>query len=248
MTRQSQKSEELFYLDRFRTASGLLPNGEAEPHEVPDFLIRRPSEILGLEITKYYIPTAPNTRPRQEQESLRRQVLSKASAMHAPSATGPIRVSAYFNGNVPIRKTQISDLARKIVSVVLNYRVSTWERVEVQWENGLSTLPELAALSISGYPSDMKSEWVGPDANYLPNMTPEEIQKIVDGKAARIPRYPTGLDSNWLLIIMDGFAMSSTARITPELITHRFQGKFDRLFLFEAFGSRVHELSISNES
>lgn len=141
MTHQSQKEEELFYLERFRIASGLLPDAEAEPHEVPDFLIRTPSEIVGLEITKYYIPAAPNARPRQEQESLRRRVLNKASALHAPSASGPIHVSAHFNGYVPIRKTQISDLAKKIVSVVLNYRLSPWERVEVQWEDGLSTLP-----------------------------------------------------------------------------------------------------------
>ena len=246
MTRQSQKNEELFYLDRFRTASGLLPNAEAEPHEVPDFLIRTPSEIVGLEITKYYIPIARNARPRQEQESLRRQVLSKASALHAASASGLIRVSAHFNGYVPIRKTQISDLAKKIVSVVLNYRLSPWERVEVQWEDGLTTLPELAALSISGYPSDMKSEWVGPDANYLPNVTQEEIQKIVNGKTARIPRYAKEVALKWLLIVMDGFAMSSTAQVTPELIAHQFQGKFSRLFLFEVFGSRVHELLISD--
>lgn len=246
MTRQSQKNEELFYLGQFRTASRLLLDAEPEPHEVPDFIIRRPSEIIGLEITKYYIPVSPNARPRQEQESLRRRVLNKASALHATSASGPIRVSACFNGNEPIRKTQISDLAMRIVSLIVNCRLSPWERVEVQWENGLSTLPELAALSISGYPSDMKSEWVGPDANYLPNVTQEEIQEIVNGKTARIPRYPKEVDLKWLLIIMDGFAMSSTAQITPELIAHQFQGKFNRLFLFEVFGSHVHELVISD--
>lgn len=246
VTRQSQKNEEIFYLDRFRTASGLLPNADVELHEVPDFLIQTSSEIVGLEITKYYIPTPPNARPRQEQESLRRQVLRKASALHAPSASGPIRVSAHFNGCVPIRKSQISDLAKKIVSIVLNYRLSPWERVEVQWEDGLSTLPELAALSISGYPSDMKSEWVGPDGNYLSSVTQEEIQKIVNGKTSRIPRYAKEVASKWLLIVMDGFAISSTAQVTPELTAHQFQGRFNRLFLFEVFGSRVHELFISD--
>lgn len=142
MTQQSQKNEELLYLDRFRTASGLLWNARVDLHEVPDFLIRTASEILGLEITKYYIPTLPNARPRQEQESLRRQVLKKASALHAASASGPIRVSVYFSEYAPIRKTQISNLANRLVALVLNHRLSPWERVEVRWEDGLSTLPD----------------------------------------------------------------------------------------------------------
>lgn len=243
MTQPSKKNEELLYLNQFRTASGLLPNVAPEPHEVPDFLIRTPSESVGLEITKYYIPTPPNARPRQEQESLRQQVLSRAKALHAASATGPVHVSAFFNDHTPIRRREISDLARRIVAVVLNYRLSPWERTEVQWEDGLLELPELAALSIAGYPSTMKSEWVAPASNFPPNVKSDEIQAIIDGKAARIPRYPVEISLKWLLIVLDGFAISSTAWITPELVRHSFSYPFDRVFLFEAFGSRVHELS-----
>jgi hypothetical protein len=245
MTRQAQKDEELFYLSQFRKASGLLPDAKVEPHEVPDFLIRTTFELVGVEITKYYIPTPSDSRPRQEQEALRRQVLSKASALYATLWNGRIRVSAFFNGNVSLRTNHISDLAKRLVDVVLNYQPNPWEQIDVQWEDGLSRLPELSALLINGYPTEMESEWVGPDANYIPNVTPEEIQKIADGKTARIPRYRTDISSKWLLIIMDGFSMSSTASVPQGVTSHRFQGKFDRLFLFEAFGSRVHELFVT---
>lgn len=247
MTLQSQKNEEHFYLDRFRTASGLLSIARVEPYEAPDFIVRTPSGIIGLEVTKYYIPTPANGRPRQEQESLRSKVLENAKALHAASINEPIRVSVFFNEHSPIRKTQISDFASRLATLVSNYRPLPWERIEVKWENGLSTLPELAALTISGYPGDMKSEWVALDANFLPNVTSEEIQSIVDGKTNRIRRYPKEVASKWLLIVLDGFAMSSTAKITPELIARPFKGRFDRLFLFENFGSRYHELSCTQE-
>lgn len=247
MTLQSQKDEELFYLNRFRIVSDLVTQAEIEPHEVPDFIIRTPSGILGIEVTNYYIPTPANGRPRQEQESLRSQVLEKAKALHAEFLNKPFRVSVFFNCYSPIRKSQVSDIARRLAALVSNHRPSLWERIDVQWEDGLSTLPELAALAITGYPDDMNSEWVAPDANYLPNVTTEEIQRIVDDKTNRSSDYPREVASKWLLIVLDGFAMSSTAKITPELIAHPFKGKFERLFLFENFGSRYHELSCTQE-
>lgn len=242
MTLQSRKDEELFYLNRFRTASGLLAQSEIGLHEVPDFIVRTPSRILGLEVTNYYIPAPTNRRPRQEQESLRSQVLRKAKELHLGLVSSPIRVSAFFNEFSPLRKNIICDIASRLATLVSNYRPALWEQIDVQWEDGLSTLPELDALTISGYPDNMKSEWVAPDGNYLPNATTEEIQRIVDRKTNRIRCYPKEVTSQWLLIVLDGFAISSIAKITPELIAHPFKGKFDRLFLFENFGSHCHEL------
>jgi hypothetical protein len=75
------KETGLFYLEKFKENFSSFPKGIIFPDERPDFLVKAPSEIIGIEITGFYRETSSSTRPPlQQRESVRHKIITLAKS------------------------------------------------------------------------------------------------------------------------------------------------------------------------
>ena len=64
-SKDNKKKEEEWYLCRFLTSLDNPPTGDVMHHESPDFIIKNQDRTLGIEVTKFFIQSEKNRRPRQ---------------------------------------------------------------------------------------------------------------------------------------------------------------------------------------
>ena len=243
MTRPTKKDHERHHLDRFLAASGLFPAQPVQGHEVPDFLIGERPCLVGVEVVQYFRPTDSGNRPLQEQESLRSRLVAQAHELYAGGAGAPVRVSVHFSDYSLLSKQGLRPLAEHIARLVHTCSLEPWEGRELSWEDGLADTPAIDSLMVYGLPDGFDSEWVAPGFGWVPVLQSDEIQSIIDTKALRLSTYPTDVSLTCLLIVLDGFAVSSMVQVPAETAAHVFPAPFDRLFLFQNFGAKVLELN-----
>ena len=213
----------------------------------PDFGARQDDTVIGIELTRVYREDRERGMPHRQVEGIWDQVLAGAHTEWLGLGLPPVTVYvSTIPGAVPAR----IDIAR-VVSELVSF-VST--RIPAENENASyepdwrswtpSTLPEAVARIDIGRPSyHTTTYWFMPRSGMVPDLSPELLQRSIDAKSAKLRRYSAPPPSNWLVLIVEGSAPSSTFTITPEALGHVYESAFHRTFLFDAFARRTHELT-----
>jgi hypothetical protein len=102
---------------------------------------------------------------------------------------------------------------------------------------------ELSYVRVARFDHRDWSLWRASSAGYVPDVTPELIQAAIDRKAADIGAHRASCDEAWLLIVADGFNISSTMSVTELSRLHRYRSPFDRTIYFDNFRKQAHELA-----
>jgi hypothetical protein len=116
------KERERFYLQRLRSCSIGLPDGETRDSESPDFLIFA-EETLGVEFTEFHLPAGPGERPHQEVQSLQEQVIAIAENAYTSGGGPALYVHAIFGRHGRLAKQTVRQIGVALADALLSYPV-----------------------------------------------------------------------------------------------------------------------------
>src|SRR6202021_1193596 len=116
--RRVNKAVEQFYLEEFRKNFPVFPCGDICPDERPDFLIKSPGRVIGVEVTKYFRDMANAAQtPLQKREAVRRKIMDEANSIADKRGHLQAYVIVYFDLDFFCRHSEISTTATELVQL-----------------------------------------------------------------------------------------------------------------------------------
>ena len=211
-----KKERERHQLERFSAIFPMFPvgnivDGKDDGSETDFFVSESGRLLLGIELTELYRTSEPNKTPLQAEESIRRQIVEEARLIHERHGGPPLDVSVHFSMNQEWSKKKVRNLAAKLGALVFNYAPLEGENrwLQNRWDSPARFPYEIDSIDVRSYKSITKSDWSCPEAAFIPQFSPAEIQARIDEKNSRIPFYrQNGAEGLWLLII-HGLGLSS---------------------------------------
>jgi hypothetical protein len=237
MTRTSKKARERRFLDDWREVEASFPSGEVRDHESPDFIVVAPDHQVGIEVTELLVPS--EGEPSQiARENFQEQVVNLGARMHADLGGPVLDVAVYFGLGTPVTKQTYRDVAQALVDVVRNNTPMTGRS---EWENEMLVYPQLAHVRIVRSVALSTPSWHVWHNGWVPDAEPNWLQSAIDKKAS-LRSNELSLDRIWLLIVSEGFRVSSVALFGSSVIECMYNSPFGRTFLFDLMGRRSIEL------
>lgn len=194
MTTEHQKSLEMIYAKKTGELLGETWNVEPSPDEVswPDLIVTTEAEKFGLEVREIYLDESSkgSTKKAKEKNNLK-NIKKLADAYYNANR---ISIKADLLGNIG-QQNQLLDAITRVVP-----RLSEFEQKRIEPYSGcvvyIRRLPDqLGEYKRWNYVSD-KVGWVS-------NMDKDVIDRAIDGKAVKLPKYATKISDIRLLLVSD---------------------------------------------
>jgi len=199
-----------------------FPPGEIEDGEAPDFLVRSGGACVGIEVCEYFRPERLLGSPLREQEALAQQIAGRATEICVERGASPFWAPLSLEHDVRLHKRDVEHVARAIALAILA-RHADYIRNDGQLPTCVSDIvvhklgPKHApSITIIG-------------TTWLPPLDHEELVRIIAGKEAKLDAYRKKCATVWLLIVVDGFQLSSMTEMPSVLQT--MKSSFDRVVL-----------------
>lgn len=220
-----KKAYEKRATERLKELYPEFPEGIIEYDEEPDARVRTQVGCTGIEITDYFRPEQQNGSPLQEQESLTHSVASRASALY-PSTEPPVWATLMFTKDVRLSKRDVNSIAASLVAAVREATGSGRSRVANEGQ-----LPEsIDAIVLYPLGVGKTTEFTVAGTTWPPEIDHDEVARIIAGKERKLPAYRKACAPVWLLIVVNGFRLSSMTS-SPAGLENAFQSTFDRVLL-----------------
>jgi hypothetical protein len=214
------KARERLAVEDLQRLSADFPPGTIEDGEVPDFLVRNNGACVGIEVCEYFRPERPLGSPPMEQEALAHQIAERATEICVERGAAPFWAPVSFEHGVRLRKHDVEPVANAIASAI-NTRAADFIRNDGQlppWVDDIVVHPlgpmHTPSVTIIG------TTWV-------PEIDLGELARIIAGKELKLDAYRKKSATVWLLIVVDGFRMSSVTE-TPTALP-AMPSAFDRV-------------------
>jgi hypothetical protein len=221
-----------------------LPKGKWRKSESPDFILESKGRVYGVEVTTLMKDNPTDNVPpaaiRRAQTKCLRYVAELLESRKIP----PIDVRVSFrNDNRSINVNETADELVEFIADKLS-RIDdskTWRFYEtgltnVEWVSiHLGTTNGKRWLE-SHRVSRNHMNWVSVDPLDL-------IQRAIDSKERKLPRYLKNCDECWLVLGVDEWTSPEAISLTENGISYRFHTRFSRLFFVRNIEGSVYELS-----
>jgi hypothetical protein len=92
---------------------------------------------------------------------------------------------------------------------------------------------------------DEENKWCCSSAGFIPNLTPQHIQNVIDKKEGKLDSYTLKCSEVWLLIVADALRVPATVDLTESALRYCYATQFDRVFFFWNADRRFIELGVS---
>lgn len=231
-------------LDRFRTASGLLPG---EPTRVrpdpPDFLVDDGARRIAVEMTRYHQDSGPTGSPGAEREALEGQLTARAQAIFEEANPGlHVWVHPYFGyrkvdrRDLPKNAKRLADAVRALTppppsaDEPLTNRGADWNDPELAELEDVITLLEVSRARSLHY-----NLWDVGSAGRASQDT-SELERVIRGKEADLPAYNSSADEQWLIIY--GLPQASAFFDFEVLTPHMFKSNFNSVVFLDVLLAR----------
>ena len=144
-------------------------------------------------------------------------------------------MSVYFSHWIHLRKSTIRPLSARLAELVHSANLDNLDVYgDIVLENDGQTdgFPEgIDSIHIRRLPSVITGFWNAPDVGWIPDCSIEQIQDVIDKKTRRAIDYRQEGNSLWLVIVIDGFRISSSFNLPKKILNHYYRSEFDRSFL-----------------
>jgi hypothetical protein len=240
----ADKYEELTHASKFIVSTGesIVIEPQETPLVYPDFIVSYNGLRIGIEHTRLIDKT--------ENEFIRvtsRYLDSAKDILLAqfPGATGIINITLDYNQPVTGDKTFAAfDFTKperdSIPGMIARYLASVLNGIEVE--------KPVYIDRASFTPNPGISLDVIHNEQYLSKKDADNLlMKAIKAKEKRYTDYSQKqkLDEFWLLVVMDGVTASSSYKYTAEDIPTGTISNYDRIYLFDAFGSKFLPVSLT---
>lgn len=215
-----KKARERRALDDLRGLLTDFPAGEIEETESPDFIVWTPNGSIGIEVCEYFRPERVGGAYPVEQEALRQRVVDRASQICADRGIRGLVAPIMFRRDVRIFKQNVEAIAAAVVDAVESGNHHEFNEqtpancVDELWVHDIGEKHDAAVTSA--------------DTTWLPPLDVEELARIIAVKESKLAAYRQRCASIWLLVVIDGFRVSSmieTPATWPQLPS-TFDGVF----------------------
>ncbi len=243
----NKKDIEESQLHRFREAIPDFPPGKIEEGEEPDFVIQTPTRRIGIELMRLYHEPPPEGQPRQQVESLRRQVCEKAQQLYEQSCGKAPHVFVRFSNSTPVTDRRVLELARIIESTVRSFALRPGQDRELEFDGtNRDLLPnEIIKIRASRPMHEFKCIWQPSDAASIPKCSRTLLENAISKKERRLPDYRKRADEIWLLLVVGSSISSSFQTPDPNEIGP-FRTGFKRIYYFQETGPRTIQFLRTN--
>ena len=245
--------EERSHLYRFLESLPDAPVGERDYGDKPDLLIRTQSGTIGIEHTRLYWPTAGQEMPLQALEALQQRAVDLAWKAFEERGGPPLVVHVRFNNRV-IRKSEVRNVADRIRAVVARVNLPRGEKQTIEGWRLRRAEPGVLPVQIDeirilnpDFP-EPESLWGVPWGGAIPVLTKEQLQAEIAQKETKLPEYRKICDSLWLLLVADGFTLSTHFKLPDDIREMIFVSGFDRAFFFHNFECSAVELKVTRRT
>lgn len=226
-------------LDAARHISSVIPGGEAQDFEEPDFKIQTASGLLGVEVTELLPPASSDSFSSPVAEQRRHEdvvQLAEKEYYRTPGAI-PVRVHVYFWSVDGTNHNKI-DMARALAEFVRSHRGQATPVATFSWR---PNLPEgFGVISIASE----SGPWTnGESVGVTVSEIEEQLGARIAAKNERLPTYRSNLPNSpiWLLL----YSGAEVARGVPMphgISEWTFPFAFDRIFFFSSLDNKVEEI------
>jgi len=118
------------------------------------------------------------------------------------------------------------------VGLVQSVNVDIDNSIMLEDDGEIKGFPEeVDTIHIRRLPSAVRGFWNAPNSGWLPDCSSEQIQAVIDKKNKRVIDYRQHCTSIWLVIVIDGFRISSSFNLPRKIRNHHYRSDFDRTFL-----------------
>jgi hypothetical protein len=246
--RPDKKEIETWQLSRFRDTVSDFPTGEVEPHERPDFLVRSSAATIGIELTQLFRPNTTGAQPLQEGERLREYVCETARRIYEEAGGTNVDVMVSFSPHLTFRSNKVRAIAEHLARTVRTLTVAerSHVRIEYDWDNRELFPDEVIGLRVANFGPDIATVWQPGEAGFVPDTSVDQLQSEIARKASLYNAYRDSCDEAWLVLVADGFSISTVFSLTAAAQNATYYGPFERVYYFDNFGRRSHRLTISS--
>ncbi|WP_129516506.1 hypothetical protein [Burkholderia stabilis] len=242
----SKKDVETWRLQRFKSFIANFPEGEVEPTEEPDFLIRGHGRIVGIELTDLHRQTPLGQIPEQASEAMRKRVVARAQEIYKNRQLQPVMASFFLDDRIHIRKSEVEALAEEFAELIAANCPAPNSSIEVQqgWEDRRALPSILHSVSIHRLDVVTKPFFSSPGATWVAAITREDVKRALSSKEPKYRSYRTKCDEAWLVINTDIESITTYFEFDHEVLGGPFCTQFDRVFLVQHFAGKAYELNV----
>jgi len=243
-----EKIREVTHLEHFKEIYPFFPDGEIECTEKPDFIVHTHDNFLGIEHTEIFQPGPSNGTSLQAQDNLSQRVVNKANDLYFKHNSQPILVQILFNHRVMIGKKDVNRIAEAVERLIGMTPIKPGNPITIKRtiENSEYFPNEIVMLHVYAHPNGKENKWRSSSAGWIPEITPEYLQEIIDQKGQRLENYKSKCSELWLLIVADDVRIPSSVDLSEVALAHQYFTRFNRVFFFWNLSRRYIELQLTN--
>jgi hypothetical protein len=204
--------------------------------------------FLGIEHTEIFQPSSSNGASLQAQDNLSQRVVNKANDLYFKQNSQPLLVQILFNNRVLMGKKDVNHLAEAVVRLIGMTPIKPGNPITIKrtTENSECFPNEIVMLHIYAQPNGKENKWRSSSAGWIPEITPEYLQEIIDQKEQRLDNYQFKCSELWLLIVADDLRIPSSVDLTGLAMAHQYSARFNRVFFLWNLSRRYIELQLTN--
>jgi hypothetical protein len=239
--KETKKEKERRHLFAFWQLFADFPEGEVQHSDNPDFLVRRRSAVLGIELTGLYWPKLKGKQEPKKVFEAQDRILQRCCEMSKEIGLPPIYAQLHFRWeNVSY---DIESTAEKVISLIRPFvEKFAPEGMYTSEPSPVEGITRIRSCRFGGIHRCNDHRWERIYVNSL-NVDPiTEIQKRIDEKNEKYDDYLLKCQECWLLITADGLYFPEAFHITEKTLSHEFSCQFERFFFMNTIDNEIYEL------
>jgi hypothetical protein len=244
-----KKVRELKFLNEVRQIYPAFPVGEITVFESPDFLIRKDTEIIGVEIVDYIRGENKEKSTERRNEVLWKKIANAAKESFESKHNIPLVIHFHWNQHHFLRKSEVLHLAKDVVLLVENHiPTQLFEDIRVGADELDGTLLEnvIHFITITRVRNDKQSLWGFISSGWI-EVQSMEIQHLIDAKSDKVQEYLRLCDDIWLIIVADGQFISSNIDLPEATTSNVYRSMFEQVLLYDRINKCIFQLRLQRE-
>jgi len=241
-----KKQLEILLIDYFRRSYPDFPKGRVVSSESPDFWVRMKSKnVIGIELTRLNPANAIPPDDQQTREILfRDELIQNAKEIFERSSEIKLYVKVLFSDTKKIRSERAMSVSVRLAGLIRNTLVTSKYDVFNRVVLGKNVLPEgLEEVLVIQHPKLKTAMWERSNNLGISNDVVDDIRQAIRKKDEKLRLYQKNhLNYYWLLITTDFLQGVKSFNLHNKIMNHRFESRFQHVFLFDLIKSKVYEL------
>lgn len=242
----NKKARERKLLDEVRQIYPAFPVGEIADNESPDFLIRKNTKIIGVELVDYIRGENKGESIERRNEVLWQKIANVAKKSFESKHNIPLMIHFHWNQRHFLRKSEISHLSKDVVLLVENHiPAQLFEKIRIGADEIKGTLLEnvIPFITITRVRNEKQSLWGFISSGGIEVQT-IEIQHLIDKKSDKAQEYLRQCDEIWLIIVADGQYISSNIDLPEATTSNVYISLFEQVLIYDRIYKSIFQLKL----